>query len=183
VTFAHQRAFAILSRIGLFLAALLLLVSALISGMKTFAAEPEQEKFSLDVANVAPRAIEETTEKAILREYSAAWKVLTASLRDNRADQLGPSFVGTAHDAITKQVEQQKKAGLSVRINDLSHKLDAVFYSPEGSAMQLRDIVELEKEYLDGGKVVHSEKLTQQYVVLMSVAEDRWKVRLLQEVQ
>ena len=63
---------------------------------------------------------------------------------------------------------------------DRGHKLEAIFYSPEGSAMQLRDTAKLEIEYLDGDTVVGREQVTAHYLALMTVAEDRWKVRLLQ---
>ncbi len=48
--------------------------------------------------------------------------------------------------------------------------------------MELRDTVQLEVQYLDGGKVIHSERVTGHYVVLMTPAENSWKVRILQEV-
>jgi hypothetical protein len=153
----------------------------LISASVTFAADGPKIEFN--TANAVPREIEETTEQAILREYSAAWKALATALKDNRSDQLAATFVGPARQAIAQQVEQQRKSGLSVRLVDRGHQLQAVFYSPEGSAMQLRDVVQLEKQYLDGDQVVHTEQLTQNYVVLMAVTEDRWKVRLLQEVE
>jgi len=106
---------------------------------------------------------------------------LADALANNRPDRIGASFVGTAEDQLRKQIAEQKKNNLSTRIVDHGHKLDVVFYSPEGSAMQLRDTAQLERQYLEGGKVVHSETVTQNYVVLMAVTGDRWKVRVLQE--
>ena len=35
---------------------------------------------------------------------------------------------------------------------------------------------------MDGGKVVHSEDVTVRYIVLLTAAENSWKVRLLQAV-
>lgn len=136
----------------------------------------------LNVASAEPRAVEETTKAAIEREYATAWKTLATALRENRADQLPASFVGTAKEDLVQRVQQQKQNNLSTRITERSHKLEVVFYSPEGSAMQLRDRVTLDQQYLEGGKVVHSEEGTREYLVLMTVAEDRWKVRLLQDV-
>jgi len=69
-----------------------------------------------------------------------------------------------------------------VRYTDRGHQLEAVFYSPDGSAMQLRDTAQLTREILDGDKVVKREDVTAHYYVLMSVAEDRWKLRSIQEV-
>src|SRR5262245_34767423 len=67
---------------------------------------------SISVANAAPREVEETTQAAIKREYANAWKAMTASLRENRSDQLGASFVGAAKEQIERQVEQQKQTHL-----------------------------------------------------------------------
>jgi hypothetical protein len=157
------------------------LVSA-VSSLRAYAAEPSN-KIEINIANAGPREVEETTRAAIQREYGSAWQAMTKSLASNTDAGLGSSFVGTAKDTLLSQLDQQKHNNLSTRIIDRGHKLDVVFYSPEGSAMQLRDTAQLEKQYLSGNSVVHSESITAQYVVLMSVAEDRWKVRLLQELK
>lgn len=138
-------------------------------------------KVQLNIANAQPRDVEETTTKSITREYATAWKTMADALANNRPDRIGASFVGPAEEALRTQIDRQKKNGLSTRIVDRGHKLDVIFYSPEGSAMQLRDTAQLEKQYLDGGKVVHSETVAQNYIVVMAVTGDRWKVRVLQE--
>ena len=162
-------------------AGVLLALSGAIPLLSAFANEGPQ--VSLNIANATPREVEETTQAAVKREYANAWKAMTVALRENRVDQLGASFVGAAKTQIEQRVDQQKKTGLSERIVDRGHKLDVIFYSPEGSAMELRDTATLEKQYLDGSRVVHSEHITQPYIVVMTVAEDRWKVRVLQETK
>ena len=57
-----------------------------------------------------------------------------------------------------------------------------MFYSPEGSALQLHDTVTLQRELLDGNKVVATERLTAHYLVVMTPAADHWQVRVLQSV-
>jgi hypothetical protein len=162
--------------VGLILSA----VSPMLS--RAFAADDNGgAKVQLNISKAQPRDVEETTSKSITREYSTAWKTLADALANNRPDRVGASFVGTAEDELRNQIEQQKKNGLSTRIVDRGHKLDVIFYSPEGSAMTLRDTAQLERQYLDGHKVVHSENVTQSYIVVMAVAGDRWKVRVLQE--
>jgi hypothetical protein len=168
------------------IAVLSLGLALLISGglpllSRAFATDEDGPKVQLNISNSQPRDVEETTTKSITREYTTAWKTLADALANNRPDRIGASFVGTAEDQLRQQIAEQKKNGLSVRIVDHGHKVDVVFYSPEGSAMQLRDTAQLERQYLDGGRVVHSENVTQNYVVLMAVTGDRWKVRLLQE--
>jgi hypothetical protein len=67
-----------------------------------------------------------------------------------------------------------------VRYIDHGHKLEAVFYSPSGDAMQLRDRAQLGIEIVDGDKMVHREDVTLNYLVLMTPGADRWLVRDLQ---
>jgi hypothetical protein len=61
--------------------------------------------------------------------------------------------------------------------------VDATFYSPEGSAVQLQDTAQLEIQLLDGGKIVSSQNVTRKYIAVVTVVEDRWKVRVLDAVQ
>lgn len=140
-------------------------------------------KVELDASAASPRAVEDTTEKAIVRDYGNAWSVLAAALANNRADGLASGFTGTARDRLAERVQQQRRTGLRTRYVDHGHKLQAVFYSPEGSAMQLHDTAKLEEQILDGDTVVSSRELTASYVVLMTVGEERWKVRLLQSLE
>ena len=49
--------------------------------------------------------------------------------------------------------------------------------------LQLRDSAQLEIQVLDGSNVVSTQNLTAHYIALMTVAEDHWKVRVLQEAQ
>lgn len=137
---------------------------------------------TLDIQNVAPRQVEEATEKAVARDYAAAWQSMAEALDQNRPDLLGPNFIGTADDKLTETIQQQKQAGLHRRYVDRGHKVQAMFYSTEGSAMELHDTAQLQVQLLDGEKVVASQDVTAQYVVLMTAAENSWKVRVLQQV-
>lgn len=139
-------------------------------------------KVTLNAANVGPREIEDTTQTAIVRDYSRAWEAMTEALANNNEAMLEDGFVGVAKQQLADEVEAQKKSGLRTRYIDHGHKLDAIFYSPDGSAMELRDTAQVELQVLDGSSVVHSENVTLHYVALMTTAENRWKVRLLQAV-
>jgi len=63
---------------------------------------------------------------------------------------------------------------------DRGHKVEAIFYSLDGSAMELHDQAILETQILDGNTVIHSDRAAIQYYVVMTGAEDRWKVRVLE---
>jgi hypothetical protein len=105
---------------------------------------------------------------------------MASALENNNAANLASGFTGDARERLATRVQQQRRAGLRVRYVDHGHKLQAVFYSPEGSAMQLHDTAKLEEQILDGDSVISSREVTASYVVMMTVGEERWKVRLLQ---
>ncbi len=163
------------------LGALLVLSSLVPLMVRVFAAD-DGARVQLNFSNARPREVEESTQNAIGREYSAAWKNLSNGLANDDVNLIKKSFVGAAQDRFTDQIEQQKKAGLKTRYIDHGHQVDAVFYSTEGSALQLRDNADLEIQVLEGGKVVHSEQVKRQYVAIMTVADGRWKVRVLEEL-
>lgn len=145
------------------------------------AAEPGP-RVELSIQSAGPREVEDTTTKAIVRDYAVAWKALATALSENRAQALDAGFVGDARNKLGSRIEEQKRTGLGARYVDRGHKLEALFYSPDGSAMQLRDTAQLEVQVFDGGQLVSSQELTQDYLVVMTVGEGRWKVRVLQEV-
>ena len=136
---------------------------------------------NLNVDNAGPRQVEDTTEKALARDYARAWNSMEAALAENRADGLDTDFVGIALDELKDRVSAQQQSGLHTRFIDHGHRLQAVFYSPEGSAVQLIDTAQIEVQYLDGDKLLHSEQRTANYTVVMTAGENRWKVRVLQE--
>jgi hypothetical protein len=154
-------------------------VGGLVSGA---AAIPrDNPKVSLDTSSTGPRQVEDTTERAIIRDYGRAWHDMANALSENRSDLLPNSFVGIAQQKIRDRIASQQHSGLSTRIIDHGHRVQAVFYSPEGSAMELHDAVQYELQVLDGSSIISTQKVTANYIALMTVAEDRWKVRVLQE--
>ncbi|HEX4602903.1 MAG TPA: hypothetical protein VH724_02845 [Candidatus Angelobacter sp.] len=134
----------------------------------------------LDVKNAQPREVEEITQNAILRDYTLAWQGIGTALANNTLQPLNENFSGFALDKLTQRVKDQKQNGLSTRIIDHGHKVEAVFYSPDGSAVELRDTASIETQVLDGGTVIHSDQAQIQYYAVMTGAEDRWKVRVLE---
>lgn len=138
-------------------------------------------RVDLNAGAAGPRQVEDSTEKAVARDYALAWNSMAAALFENRPDLLNADFVGVALDGLRQRIDQQQQSGLKTRYIDRGHKLQAVFYSPEGSAIQLRDTAQFQVDYLDGDKVVNSEQRTEIFTVVMTAAENRWKVRVLQE--
>ncbi|PYX32788.1 MAG: hypothetical protein DMG77_02280 [Acidobacteria bacterium] len=139
-------------------------------------------KVQLNVDKAGPRAVEAQTEQVILRDYRAAWTSLAQALEFNTLDPLEGPFVGTAKKWLTDSVTSQRSTGLSSRYSDQNHKLEAVFYAPEGDVIELHDTAEYQLQVSDGGKSIQEQHMIVHYVVLMTPAADRWVIRQLQAV-
>jgi hypothetical protein len=145
------------------------------------AASVSKPALAIDFSQAAPREVEEKTEATVARDYSRAWHDLSNALAQNRADLLAGSFTGFAQERLASRIAAQRKAGLSTHYIEHGHRVQAIFYSPEGSAIQLRDAVQLEMQVLDGSSIISSQNATVNFVILMTATQDGWRVRLLQE--
>ena len=137
---------------------------------------------SVNASQSAPRQVEDTTQRAVARDYAAAWQAMADALEQNRADLLATNFVGTADEKLSAGIEAQRKNGLHEHIVDKGHSVSVVFYSQEGSAMELHDTAQLELQVFDGSKIIHSEDATVHYVALLTAAENSWRVRMFEAV-
>lgn len=137
---------------------------------------------TLNVAKVVPREVETLTQRSIVRDYKFAWANLDLALESSSTGPLNGLFVGPASTWLGDSVSSQKRNGISSRYLHQSHKLDAIFYAPEGDVIELHDTAEYDLEILDGGKAIHSEHALVHYMVLMTPGADRWVVRQLQSV-
>jgi hypothetical protein len=162
---------------------LLAVVAALLLSVRPLrAAAADTPEVRLDADSTRGRQVEELTKKAVARDYASAWRSLAEALGNNNAGLLENDFVGVAQQKLQERVAEQAKAGLRTRYIDHGHQLDVLFYSPEGSSIQVRDTARLEIQVLDGETLVHSEQVTLHYISLLTPTEVRWKVRLLQAV-
>ena len=168
------------SRLGLVLAASL--VPALLFPTLVSVLAASAPTIAIHVDRAAPREIEETTQRALARDYATAWQAMTEALDKNRADLLSGNFIGTANEKLSATIQEQVKSGLHQHITDRGHSVDAVFYSPEGSAIELHDTAHVQINLMDGSKVIHSEDATLHYVALLTAAENSWKVRVFEAV-
>ena len=140
----------------------------------TVRVEPENLK--------GPRVLEDQTRTTVIRDYLQAWQGLHAAMDQNRADLLSADFVGTSKDKLADTIQQQAALGIHTRYQDVSHYLQIVFYSPEGLSIELTDKVEYDVEVLDHDKVTATQRVSARYVVVMTPAEVRWRVRVFQAV-
>jgi hypothetical protein len=156
-----------------------LIVSGLVAGPP---ADDPQPRVESDFSRAAPRKVEDLTERSVSRDYRNAWQYLDQALSSNSPWLLDTYMVGPARDALAAKIAGQEQAGIRCRYQNQRHKLEAVFYSPEGDVMELHDTAEFDLQVLADGKTLHSEHTVVRYVVLMTPAADRWVVRQLQSV-
>jgi len=126
------------------------------------------------------RALERTTETAVIRDYLQSWKSFQTALDQNQAALLDEDFVGTARDKLATAVDDQVKAGIHTRYEDKSHDMQIVFYSPDGLSIQLIDKVEYQEQVFDHDKLLAAKPAHVRYVVILTPSEVRWKVRVFQ---
>lgn len=126
------------------------------------------------------RQLREQTGKAAIRDYLQSWDVLSAALAQNRADLLDPAFVGSAKNTLTATIHQQSALGIRTQYHDRSHDIQIAFYSPEGLSLELIDHVEYDVQLFDDGKLISTQKVRSNYVIVLTPAEVRWRVRVFQ---
>lgn len=178
---AFRKAFRDWQRIQRLLAvsALLLFIAPSVFSAPT---DPVPE-VTLNVAKVGPRTMEPLTQRSVLRDYRFGWANLAESFASNSTGPVNGLFAGTAQTWLNDAVSSQIRAGLTSRYLNQHHKVDAVFYAPEGDLIELHDTAEYDYQILDGSKTIHIEHAVVHYVVLMTPGADRWVIRQLQSVQ
>src|ERR1700722_3215400 len=99
----------LLPRLGL---AFVMAISALTlpPRIQTYAAAPPS--VALNVQNAGPRQVEDTTQRAVARDYAAAWQTMAEALKQNRTDVLGANFIGNANEKLIATIDGQRKNGL-----------------------------------------------------------------------
>lgn len=137
-------------------------------------------RVQLHAEDLGPRQIEDLTSKSLPRDYALAWQTMEQALEENRPGLLDGYFTGLAKQDLTQRVHSQIKSGLHTRYQDGGHKLEAIFYSPGGDVMELRDHAKFDVEVSDGSKVIYQEPVSLDYMVIMTPGADRWLVRDLQ---
>lgn len=126
------------------------------------------------------RPLEAQTSAAVVRDYLESWQKFSAALDQNQVSLLDPDFVGTAREKLAATILTQSKIGIRTHYQDLSHTLQIVFYSPEGQSIQMLDTVEYDVQVFDHDKQVATQHVKARYVVVLTPAEVRWKVRIFQ---
>lgn len=148
----------------------------LASGMA--AAQPE---VTVDISQLkGPRPLEEQTKAAAIRDYLESWQGMSGAFQQNRADILDEYFVGAAKDKLVNAIDEQAKAGVHTRYQDRTHHIQFLFYSPEGLSIELTDDAEYDVQVFDHDKAVSTVPASAHYIIVLTPAEVRWRVRVMQ---
>jgi hypothetical protein len=137
----------------------------------------------LDISNAGPRRVEPQTEGRILADYRVAWADIAQALNANDSGPLQAVCTSAAKNWLDQTVISQRKAGITTRYFNQTHRLQAVFYAPEGDLIALHDTAEYDRQVLADGKVILEDHGVHRYAVLMTPGADRWVIRELTEVQ
>lgn len=129
-----------------------------------------------------PRPLAKQTESAVVRDYLEAWQAMSTALDQNSAGALDTDFVGNAREKLGDTVQQQAALGIRTQYKATSHDIRIVFYSPEGLSVQLVDNVDYDVQILDHDKLQAQQHLHARYVVVLTPAEVRWRVRVFQAI-
>lgn len=130
----------------------------------------------------SPRPLAKQTATSVIRDYLQSWKAFKSAFEQNRAGLLDADFVGVAREKLGDTIRQQAAAGIQTRYQDRSHEVQIVFYSPDGLSVELVDNVIYDEQVVKDGKVLATQPVHARYVVVMTPAEVRWRVRIFQAV-
>jgi hypothetical protein len=148
----------------------------LASGM--VAAQPE---ITVDTSQLkGPRTLEDQTKTAAIRDYLESWQGMNEALEQNQPNLLDEDFIGTARDRLADAIDEQAQAGIHTRYQDRAHHIQFLFYSPEGLSIELIDDAEYDVQVVDHDKPVSTVPVSARYIVVLTPAEVRWKVRVMQ---
>jgi hypothetical protein len=157
-------------------AAVVFVSLVLASGMA--AAQPD---VSVDTSQLkGPRPLEDQTKAAAIRDYLESWQGMNEAFERGQPNTLGEDFIGTALDKLTDAIDEQAKAGVRTRYQDRVHHIQFLLYSPEGLSIELIDDAQYDVQVLDHDKPIASVPASARYIVVLTPAEVRWKVRVMQ---
>ncbi len=126
------------------------------------------------------RQLQEQTASAAIRDYLQSWRSFSSAFAQNRADLLDPDFVGTARGKFTDAIHEQATLGIHTLYLDHEHDIQIDFYSPEGLSIQLIDNVSYDEQVFDHDRLIVTQIVRARYVVVLTPAEVRWRVRIMQ---
>lgn len=157
----------------------LALISTLLLPLAAFAADAPSVYVDPAVPQT-PRPMERQTKEAVVRDYLQSWKALQSAFEQNRTDLLNADFVGGALKTLDNTIRAQSALGITTRYDGLSHRLQIVYYSPEGLSIELIDTVSYTVRVFDHGRPIAKRQEHARYIVVMTPSQVRWRTRIFE---
>jgi hypothetical protein len=155
-----------------------LVCASIILASSMVAAQPE---VTVDTSQLkGPRPLEDQTKATAVRDYLESWQGMNEAFQQDQPGLLDEDFIGTARDKLADAIDEQTKAGIHTRYSDRAHHIQFLFYSPEGLSIELIDDAEYDVQVFDHDKPVSTVPASARYIVVLTPAEVRWKVRVMQ---
>ena len=140
-----------------------------------------QPQVTVDTSQLkGPRPLEDQTKAAAIRDYLESWQGMNEAFEQDQPNLLDEDFIGTARDKLADAIDEQAKAGIHTRYQDRVHHIQFLFYSPEGLSIELIDDAEYDMQVFDHDKPVTTVPASARYIVVLTPAEVRWKIRVMQ---
>lgn len=131
---------------------------------------------------LGPRLLQAQTRESVMRDYLRSWQSVSLAFDHNSPEMLDQDFVGTAKEKLAGTIESQKRIGIHTRYLDHSHRLQIVFYSPDGQSLELTDRVDYDLQMIDRNATNTTQHMSAMYIVILTPTETRWRVRVFQAV-
>ncbi len=126
------------------------------------------------------RQLESLTATSVVRDYLQSWKAFRAALDRNAPRLLDQAFVGTARTKLSDTIAEQNKLGIHTHYVDRAHRLQIVFYSPDGLSIQLVDHVTYDEQVMQGNTVLAMQPIHARCLVVLTPSQTSWQVRIFQ---
>ena len=159
----------------------LLCFTILSAGAVSGSTQAPQVRIEPSIPSISSK-LQEQTRDAVIRDYLHSWSAMSAAFEQNRAVLLEAEFVGVAKEKMTNAILQQTRLGIRTRYTVRSHDLQLKFFSSEGLSVELTDKVVYDFQIIDQGKVIATQQMISTYVVVLTPAETRWRVRVFQAI-
>ena len=140
-----------------------------------------QPEVTVDTSQMkGPRSLEDQTKAAAIRDYLESWQGMNEAFQHSQPSILDEDFIGAAKDKLADAISEQAKEGIRTSYQDRAHHIHFLFYSPEGLSIELIDDAEYDVQVLDHDKAITTVPVSARYIVVLTPAEVRWKVRVMQ---
>ncbi len=140
-----------------------------------------QPEVTVDTSQLqGPRPLEDQTKAAAIRDYLESWQAMSEAFQQDQPNRLDEDFIGTAQEKLADSIGEQQKEGIRTNYQDRAHHIQFIFYSPEGLSIELIDDAEYDVQVFDHDKTVSTVPVSTRFIVVLTPAEVRWKVRVMQ---